>query len=132
MKIVFTSAGNPKKYTQYLKDHGITVVHVVANQKFALKCIDAGVDAIVAEGFEAGGHNGREETTTFALIPMVKEQVKIPVIASCLRMSFELLFHVTKANTAVEILYFTLKILPKAYPNVISMRVRVLRLIILL
>ncbi|MBT3801725.1 MAG: nitronate monooxygenase, partial [Bacteroidetes bacterium] len=69
VKIVFTSAGNPKKWTQHLKDHGITVVHVIANTKFAKKCEEAGVDAIVAEGFEAGGHNGFEETTTMALIP---------------------------------------------------------------
>lgn len=82
VKIVFTSAGNPKTYTQHLKDHGITVVHVVSSVKFALKAQEAGVDAVVAEGFEAGGHNGREETTTFTLIPMVKEQLKIPLIAA--------------------------------------------------
>ena len=82
VKIVFTSAGSPKKYTQILKDNGIIVVHVVANQKFALKCIDAGVDAIVAEGFEAGGHNGREETTTFALVPLICRQLSIPVISA--------------------------------------------------
>ena len=82
VKIVFTSAGSPKKYTQILKDNGITVVHVVANQKFALKCLDAGVDAIVAEGFEAGGHNGREETTTFALVPLICRQLSIPVISA--------------------------------------------------
>jgi enoyl-[acyl-carrier protein] reductase II len=82
VKIVFTSAGNPKIWTQKLKDNGITVVHVVSNTKFAKKCEDAGVDAIVAEGFEAGGHNGREETTTLCLIPMVCEVVKIPVIAA--------------------------------------------------
>ncbi len=82
VKIVFTSAGNPKTWTGILKEKGITVVHVVANTKFALKCEEAGVDAIVAEGFEAGGHNGREETTTLCLIPMVKEKVKIPLIAA--------------------------------------------------
>jgi enoyl-[acyl-carrier protein] reductase II len=82
VKIVFTSAGNPKKYTSYLKQHGITVVHVVANVKFAKKCEDAGVDAIVAEGFEAGGHNGFEETTTMALIPQVREAISIPLIAA--------------------------------------------------
>ena len=82
VKIVFTSAGNPKTWTSYLKDKGITVVHVVSSSKFALKAQDAGVDAIVAEGFEAGGHNGREETTTFTLIPMVKEQIQIPLIAA--------------------------------------------------
>ena len=80
--IVFTSAGNPKTYTQHLKDHGITVVHVVSSVKFALKAQEAGVDAVVAEGFEAGGHNGREETTTFTLIPMVKEQIEVPLIAA--------------------------------------------------
>ena len=82
VKIVFTSAGNPKTWTSFLKEKGITVVHVVSSVKFALKAEAAGVDAIVCEGFEAGGHNGREETTTFTLIPMVKEQVKIPVIAA--------------------------------------------------
>ena len=82
VKIVFTSAGSPKKYTQILKDNGIIVVHVVANQKFALKCIDAGVDAIVAEGFEAGGHNGIEEITTMCLIPQIKSIVDIPLIAA--------------------------------------------------
>ncbi len=82
VKIVFTSAGNPMTWTAYLKEHGITVVHVVSSTKFALKAQEAGVDAIVAEGFEAGGHNGREETTTFTLIPMVKEQIKIPIIAA--------------------------------------------------
>lgn len=82
IKIVFTSAGNPKLYTSFLKEHGITVVHVVSSVKFALKSEEAGVDAIVAEGFEAGGHNGREETTTFTLIPMVREKVTIPVIAA--------------------------------------------------
>lgn len=82
VKIVFISAGNPKTWTQKLKDNGITVVHVIANAKFAKKAEDAGVDAIVAEGFEAGGHNGREETTTLCLIPLVKQAVKIPVIAA--------------------------------------------------
>ena len=82
VKIVFTSAGNPMTWTPYLKEHGITVVHVVSSTKFALKAQEAGVDAIVAEGFEAGGHNGRDETTTFTLIPMVKEQIKIPIIAA--------------------------------------------------
>lgn len=82
VKIVITSAGNPKTYTQRLKSHGITVVHVIANTKFALKCQEAGVDAIVAEGFEAGGHNGREETTTLCLIPIIRAAVTIPVIAA--------------------------------------------------
>ena len=82
VKIVFTSAGNPAKYTSWLKERGITVVHVIANTKFAKKCEDAGVDAIVAEGFEAGGHNGREETTTMCLIPMIVDCVNVPVIAA--------------------------------------------------
>ena len=82
VKIVFTSAGNPKTWTAWLKERGITVVHVVSSVKFALKAQEAGVDAVVAEGFEAGGHNGREETTTLALIPMVKEQIRIPLIAA--------------------------------------------------
>ena len=82
VKIVFTSAGNPKTWTSHLKANGITVAHVVSSSKFALKAQEAGVDAIVAEGFEAGGHNGREETTTFTLIPMVKEQINIPLIAA--------------------------------------------------
>lgn len=82
IKIVFTSAGNPKTWTPFLKKHGITVVHVVSSVKFALKAQEAGVDAIVAEGFEAGGHNGREETTTFTLIPMVREKIRIPLIAA--------------------------------------------------
>ncbi len=82
VKIVFTSAGNPKTWTQHLKQHGITVVHAISNIKFALKCQEAGVDAIVAEGFEAGGHNGREETTTLVLIPMIRKAVQIPVIAA--------------------------------------------------
>ena len=82
VKIVFTSAGNPKTWTKWLQDKGITVVHVVSSVKFALKAQEAGVDAIVAEGFEAGGHNGRDETTTLTLIPMVKEQLQIPLIAA--------------------------------------------------
>jgi enoyl-[acyl-carrier protein] reductase II len=82
VKIVFTSAGNPKIWTSFLKEKGITVVHVVSSSKFALKAQEAGVDAVVAEGFEAGGHNGREETTTLTLIPMVKEQLSIPLIAA--------------------------------------------------
>jgi len=82
VKIVFTSAGNPKTWTNHLKEKGITVVHVVSSVKFAKKAEDAGVDAVVCEGFEAGGHNGREETTTFTLIPMVKQNVNIPVIAA--------------------------------------------------
>lgn len=80
--IVFTSAGNPKTWTKYLQDHGIVVVHVVSSVKFALKAQEAGVDAVVAEGFEAGGHNGRDETTTFCLIPMVAEAIQIPLIAA--------------------------------------------------
>jgi enoyl-[acyl-carrier protein] reductase II len=82
VKVVFTSAGNPKTWTKILKDEGITVVHVVSSVKFALKSQEAGVDAVVAEGFEAGGHNGRDETTTLCLIPMVKEQLEIPLIAA--------------------------------------------------
>lgn len=82
VKIVFTSAGNPKTYTSFLKENGLTVVHVVSSTKFALKAQEAGVDAVVAEGFEAGGHNGREETTTLTLIPMVTKDVSIPVIAA--------------------------------------------------
>ncbi|WP_316635489.1 nitronate monooxygenase [uncultured Flavobacterium sp.] len=82
VKIVFTSAGNPKTWTSFLKEKGITVVHVVSSSIFALKAQEAGVDAIVAEGFEAGGHNGRDETTTLTLIPMVKEKIKIPIIAA--------------------------------------------------
>ncbi len=80
--IVFTSAGNPKTWTKHLQEQGIIVVHVVSSVKFALKAQEAGVDAIVAEGFEAGGHNGRDETTTFCLIPMVKEKISIPLIAA--------------------------------------------------
>jgi enoyl-[acyl-carrier protein] reductase II len=82
VKIVFTSAGNPKTWTSFLKEKGITVVHVVSSSIFALKAQEAGVDAIVAEGFEAGGHNGRDETTTLTLIPMVKEKIDIPIIAA--------------------------------------------------
>lgn len=82
VKIVFTSAGNPKTWTSFLKEKGITVVHVVSSSKFALKAQEAGVDAVVAEGFEAGGHNGREETTTLTLIPMVREHITIPLIAA--------------------------------------------------
>jgi enoyl-[acyl-carrier protein] reductase II len=82
VKIVFTSAGNPKTWTKHLKDNRITVVHVVSNVKFALKCEEAGVDGIVAEGFEAGGHNGREETTTLVLLPLVKKSITIPLIAA--------------------------------------------------
>ncbi|HNF68427.1 MAG TPA: nitronate monooxygenase, partial [Chitinophagales bacterium] len=82
VKIVFTSAGNPKTWTSMLKQHGIKVVHVVSSRKFALKCQEAGCDAVVAEGFEAGGHNGREETTTLCLIPSVADAVTIPVIAA--------------------------------------------------
>jgi enoyl-[acyl-carrier protein] reductase II len=82
VKIVFSSAGNPKKYTTLFKEHGITVVHVVANSKFALKAQEAGVDAIVAEGFEAGGHNGIEETTTMNLIPLIRKTIDLPLIAA--------------------------------------------------
>jgi len=82
VKIVFTSAGNPKTWTPFLKENNMTVVHVVSSSKFALKAQDAGVDAIVAEGFEAGGHNGRDETTTLTLIPMVREKITIPLIAA--------------------------------------------------
>lgn len=82
VKIVFTSAGNPNTWTSYLKENGIIVVHVVSSTKFALKAQEAGVDAVVAEGFEAGGHNGREETTSLTLIPMVKESITIPLIAA--------------------------------------------------
>lgn len=82
VKVVFTSAGNPKTWTKLLKAEGITVVHVVSSSKFALKCEEAGVDAVVAEGFEAGGHNGREETTTLTLIPQVRKATKLPLIAA--------------------------------------------------
>lgn len=82
VKIVFTSAGNPKTWTQHLKQNGIQVVHVVSSSKFALKAQDAGCDAIVAEGFEAGGHNGREETTTMVLVPAISKAVSVPVIAA--------------------------------------------------
>ena len=80
--VVFTSAGNPKTYTRFLKENGITVVHVVSSSKFALKAQEAGCDAVVAEGFEAGGHNGREQTTSMVLIPLVREAVTIPLIAA--------------------------------------------------
>ena len=82
VKVVFTSAGSPKKYTSLFKDNGITVAHVVSSSKFAVKCQEAGVDAIVAEGFEAGGHNGIDETTTMALIPAVRKSVDLPLIAA--------------------------------------------------
>ena len=82
VKIVFTSAGNPKKYTSFLKEKGITVAHVIANVKFAKKCEEVGVDAIVAEGFEAGGHNGFEETTTMTLIPQIRKAISVPLIAA--------------------------------------------------
>jgi len=82
IKIVFTSAGNPKKYTSFFQEKGIKVVHVIPGVKFALKAQEAGVDAVVAEGFEAGGHNGRDETTTLCLIPMVKKAINIPLIAA--------------------------------------------------
>lgn len=82
VKIIFTSAGSPKKYTAMLHEHGITVVHVVSSSKFAKKCEEAGVDAIVAEGFEAGGHNGREETATMTLIPQVRKATTLPLIAA--------------------------------------------------
>ncbi len=82
VKIVFTSAGNPKKWTDHFHEHGLKVAHVIANVKFALKCEEAGVDAVVAEGFEAGGHNGMEETTTMTLIPMVRDAVSVPLIAA--------------------------------------------------
>ena len=82
VKVVFTSAGSPKKYTQMLHDAGIKVAHVVSSSKFARKCEEAGVDAVVAEGFEAGGHNGREETTTMALIPQVRQATTLPLIAA--------------------------------------------------
>lgn len=82
VKIVFTSAGNPKIWTQFLKENGVTVVHVVSSLKFALKAQEAGVDAVVAEGFEAGGHNGRDETTTMTLIPAVREKISLPLIAA--------------------------------------------------
>lgn len=82
VRIVFTSAGNPKTHTAFLKEKGLTVVHVVSSSKFALKAQEAGVDAVVAEGFEAGGHNGREESTTLTLIPQVKKNISIPLIAA--------------------------------------------------
>ena len=82
VKIVFTSAGNPNKYTHLFKSHGITVVHVVSNLKFAQKSLDSGVDAIVVEGFEAGGHNGKNETTTMCLVPLISKKIDIPIIAA--------------------------------------------------
>lgn len=82
VKVVFTSAGNPKTWTGWLKERGVTVVHVVSSSRFAVKCEEAGVDAVVAEGFEAGGHNGREETTTFCLIPAVRNATTLPLIAA--------------------------------------------------
>ena len=82
VKIVFTSAGSPKKYTSLFHEHGIKVAHVVSSSKFARKCEDAGVDAVVCEGFEAGGHNGREETTTMVLVPQVRKATSLPVIAA--------------------------------------------------
>lgn len=82
VKVVFTSAGNPKLWTPFLKEHGVTVAHVVSSSRFARKCEEAGVDAVVAEGFEAGGHNGREETTTFCLIPAVRRATSLPLIAA--------------------------------------------------
>ena len=82
VKIVFTSAGSPKKYTSKLQSYGIKVVHVISSKKFAIKCVEAGVDAVVAEGFEAGGHNGIDETTTMCLIPSVSEAINVPLIAA--------------------------------------------------
>jgi enoyl-[acyl-carrier protein] reductase II len=82
VKIVFTSAGNPMTWTSFLKERSVTVVHVIANTKFALKAKEAGVDAIVAEGFEAGGHNGREETTTMCLVPVIRDAVDLPLLAA--------------------------------------------------
>ena len=82
VRVVFSSAGNPNKYTSYLQKHGVKVAHVVASKKFALKCVEAGVDAIVSEGFEAGGHNGIEEITTMCLVPMIADTVGIPLIAA--------------------------------------------------
>ena len=93
--VVFTSAGSPKTWTPFLKSHGIKVAHVVSSSIFAKKCEDAGVDAVVAEGFEAGGHNGREETTTFCLIPIVREAIEIPLIAAggvCSKASYDAAF----------------------------------------
>ncbi|MEA5005048.1 MAG: nitronate monooxygenase [Rikenellaceae bacterium] len=93
--IVFTSAGSPKKWTSFLKEHGIIVTHVVSSAAFAVKCQEAGVDAVVAEGFEAGGHNGREETTTFCLVPNVRQVIDIPLIAAggiASRQSYEAAF----------------------------------------
>ena len=82
VKIVFSSAGSPRKYTSYLQEHGIKVAHVIASKRFAIKCVEAGVDAIVAEGFEAGGHNGVQETTSMCLIPMIANAVEVPLIAA--------------------------------------------------
>ena len=82
VKIVFTSAGSPKKYTSFFHEHGITVAHVIASSQFAIKCEESGVDAVVAEGFEAGGHNGRDETTTLALIPSVRQATSLPLMAA--------------------------------------------------
>ena len=82
VKIVFSSAGSPRKYTSYLQEHGIKVAHVISSKRFAIKCLEAGVDAIVAEGFEAGGHNGIQETTTMCLIPMISNAVEVPLIAA--------------------------------------------------
>lgn len=82
VQVVITSAGSPRRYTQQLKSEGVTVLHVVSSAKFAIKAQDAGVDAVIAEGFEAGGHNGREETTTFTLIPIVREHIQVPLIAA--------------------------------------------------
>lgn len=82
VKIVFTSAGSPKKFTPMLHEHGVTVAHVVSSSKFAVKCEEAGVDAVVAEGFEAGGHNGREESTTMTLVPQVRKATGLPLIAA--------------------------------------------------
>ena len=82
VKVVFSSAGNPKTYTSTFKEHGVRVVHVVSSARFAMKAQEAGCDAVVAEGFEAGGHNGREETTTLCLVPAVADAVQIPVIAA--------------------------------------------------
>ena len=100
VKIVFTSAGNPKTWTKYLKDHGMTVVHVVSSSKFATKCEEAGVDAIVAEGFEAGGHNGREETTTMCLIPAVRKATSLPLLAAGVQIGTR--FALTKESSAHE------------------------------
>ena len=118
VKIVFTSAGNPKKYTQILKDNGITVVHVVANQKFALKCLDAGVDAIVAEGFEAGGHNGIEEITTMCLIPQIKSIFDIPPPISSTK---SMTGHTLGAAGAIESIFSILSIVNNISPPTINL-----------